>query len=141
MFEQLRTNIFTKLGEILPDSAPLAFAIELDRNKNGKSTGYAVTIESSSATGDLVGRTTLNANISVKVMKSYQPDKNGDSAQLTASLQVADLLLAAFEGLSAAKLATPGVRLVTLDSISEPSYQTDEKTVSRTLTIVANIKV
>lgn len=143
MFETLYTNILAKLAETLPDHTELPFAIEIERNKQGKTEkGYAVTIEDAPSNGDLVGRTTLNLQIQVKLSDKWKPDRNGDSAQQAASLAVADRCLTTYEALALSKLGnSSGVRLVTLENISAPTYLDDEKTVYRVITITANIKV
>jgi hypothetical protein len=141
MFTALHSNIVTKLQELLPDHDQLSYSIDVSRNKLGKSKGFAVTIEASKPTNSDVGRLTLFTTIQIQLVDTYGPERNTDAAQLLASHALADRCLIVFEGLSAAKLNSPGVRNVTLEELSEPTYVDGEKTVFRTLTIEANLKV
>lgn len=142
MYISLHTNILAKLAELLPDHSELPFAIEIDRNKLGKSTkGYAVILDSSKASdSEVVGRVSLTTTIQVRLSDIYSHEKTGDSLQQSASNTLADRCIAVYKALAAAKLNTSGVRNVSLSDISEPSYIDGEKTVYRTLTIEANIR-
>jgi hypothetical protein len=142
MFESLRDNIASALAITFPDHSQLPFAIEVDRNRSGIEKGYAVLIQRMEANDQLVGRTILDVTIDVKLSDRYAPNRNGDSAQQTVSLQLAQRCLDAFEALATSKLNnSSGVRLVTLQQISEPEFLNDEKTIFRTLTLTANIRV
>lgn len=141
MFTTLHSNIVTKIVELLPDHEPLAYSIDLSLNKRGKSKGFAVLVGDSKPTNSDVGRLTLFTRIQIQLSDVYGPEQKTDTAQLGVSHALADRCLAVFEGLAASKLNTLGVRNVTLEEISDPTYIDGEKTVYRTLTIEANLKV
>jgi hypothetical protein len=143
MFETLKANIATALSSALPDHSELPFGIEIGRNRQGATIkGFAVNIQESVANDQLVGRTVLDVTIDVALSDRYTADRNSDTSQQTVSLQLASRCLEAFNHLATTKLNnSPGVRLISLRQISEPEFLDDEKTIIRTLTITANIKV
>jgi hypothetical protein len=143
MFIELETNILSKLAEILPDHSRLPYGIEIEQNKLGKATkGFAVLILSSQVSdAQMVGRLTLSTKIEIRLSDTFGPEKHSDSGRLTASHTLSDRCLSVFKELAAAKLNTDSVRNVTLSDISDPIYVDGEKTVYRTLTIEANLKV
>lgn len=141
MFTTLHANIVAKLGDLLPDHEPLAYSIDVSMNRKGKSKGFAVLIGDSKPTNSDVGRLTLFTRIQIQLSDTYGPEQKTDAAQLTVSHALADRCLSVFEGLASSKLNSAGVRNVTLEEISDPTYIDGEKTVYRTLTIEANLKV
>lgn len=143
MFIELETNILAKLAEALPDHTRLPYGVNVEDNKLGKSTkGYAVLIQESKVSDtQAVGRLSLSTTIQVRLSDTYTSERNTDAGRLTASHLLADRCIAVFKELAASKLNSEGVRNVTLSDISEPTYVDGEKTVYRTLTIDANLKV
>jgi uncharacterized phage protein gp47/JayE len=143
MFASLYSNIKAHLSATLPDHTALPFEIEVERNRQGSTRkGYGVSILSSQATGELVGATTLDVTVEVKLSDKYEPNRNNDSAQQAVSQALAERCLDAFKSLASSKLGgTSGVRNVTLREISDANFLDDEKTVFRSLTLSANVKV
>jgi hypothetical protein len=143
MFASLYNNIKTQLSVTFPDHTALPFELEVERNRQGSTRkGHGVAILGSIATAELVGATTLEITIEVKLSDKYEPNRNSDSAQQAASQALAERCLDAFKALAASKLGgTSGVRNVTLREISDANFLDDEKTVFRSLTLSANVKV
>ncbi|MFW7381477.1 MAG: hypothetical protein ACOH5I_21895 [Oligoflexus sp.] len=130
----LATNIETSIKTLLPEYTRLNYAVDIEENKLLTHTNrFGVVMGNSNIAEGPLNRVTLDQAVEITITSDYS-ENHDDIDKVAKANEVSDTLISIYKHLASTNASTSGVRLVSLESISDTEYL-EEKVLYRTANI------